>query len=181
MSTGKAAFRIGRRIGKHPVASVLFCLTERLLPVKRIARTPGLVAFHHPRPVADPHILIVPTRPFPALTTDRLTTREKAGIVWQMTQLAREIMPHGNYQFVINGGERQDIGQVHAHLLKEESGIAAGARALMDPATEPEQWEELFADLQNAAEIPGNGFSLEIHWNEGSDPGATISQTHSRR
>jgi diadenosine tetraphosphate (Ap4A) HIT family hydrolase len=181
LKPGKIAFRLGRALGKHPLAGRVFCLTERMLPVKRIVREEGLVAFHHPRPIDDPHILIVPTRPFATLTSDRISERQKASIIWQMVQMARRLAnqfaPNAGWTLIINGGNRQDIGHVHGHLIQSHSRTNATGRPLQDPELDLSFWNQIFAELGQAERIPDNGFSLEIRSISTSDSAIELSQS----
>lgn len=179
MVAEKLAFQIGRRIGRHPVAGRLFCLTERLLPLKRIARRDGIVAFHHPRPVADPHVLIVPTRPVASLTSDRLADEEMAELIWRMVELGRELtleLPESAaWQIVINGGKRQDVGQLHGHLMHAESSGLPGP-ALTSLTTESAVWDQILAQVKEAAEVADNGFSLILRWQSDGAVRAEVTQ-----
>lgn len=162
------SFLIGRRIGKRPLAGRTFCLTERWLPLHRIERTSDLVAFHHPRPIANPHILIVPTLPFPGLSTKKMPVEMKARLIWNACQLAQGIVTSINadacWQLVFNGGTRQDIGQVHGHLLRWSSSKQHSGQPVTDPAIDPGFWCELFTRINAAAQNPENGYSLVFRW-----------------
>lgn len=180
MSVAAFAFRIGRRLGKHPKAGRLFCLTERLLPLNRIARRNDLVAFHHPRPIETPHVLIVPTKPVASLTGSSLSDEQLSSLIWRMAQLGRAIasrLPASHqWQLVINGGIRQDIGQLHGHLLHADASPVSG-HSLADPSTAPNTWHQVHTELNAAAAVPGNGFSLVIHWQSDEPPTAKVTQS----
>lgn len=138
------------------------------------------MAFHHPRPIADPHILVVPTRPFSSLTTNRLSRAEKADILWRMIQLVQQISEDlaadRRWQLVINGGTRQDIGQVHGHLRLADKPDS-NEKTLNSPALNVDIWNTLFTDLYQAEEVPGNGYSLEISWGTGEEITVRITQS----
>lgn len=180
MNLGNAAFAIGRKIGKHPIAGRLFCLTVRGLPLKRIRLTGDLVVFHHPRPIADPHILVVPTSPFDSLTTKKIENPIKWRIIWEMIEIGREVSgeidPESNWQLVINGGSRQDIGQLHGHLLKNAPRATANGVALTPPAGDSGRWHDLWEELQNASAIPEHGYSLVTTWKSGEVPVVQVQQ-----
>lgn len=162
MRAQEKAFDIGRAVGKHPLASRLFCFVERALPLQRLARSGRVVAFRHPRPSYDPHILVVPTTPFPALGTPSLTPEQRASLLWEMVQLARPLaVPSAaDWQMVINGGTRQDIGQVHGHLIHTRSASTAMPLQLNDPESHPAGWKSLLDRVHQAATVPGNGYSV---------------------
>ncbi len=166
MRVQEKAFDIGRAIGKHPLASRLFCLVERFLPLQRLARSGTIVAFRHPRPSFDPHILVVPTVPFPSLDASSLTIARKSAILWEMATVARSLADPApaQWQMVINGGVRQDIGQVHGHLIRAEGDRTATGWTLRDPRLESEGWESLFDRIHQATGVPGNGFSVTFRF-----------------
>ena len=180
MTAGEFAFRIGRRVGKHPVAGRLFCLTERLLPISRIARQDDLIAFHHPRPIAKPHVLITPTRPVSSLTADGIDEGQRAALIWKMVKLGQELTPrlpaNEYWQFVINGGARQDIGQMHAHLMHTDSYFVEGT-LLKEPKSALDVWQNVFGMIHDADRRPSNGYSLEIRWSAGQPVIAQVTQS----
>lgn len=174
MSLGNTAFSIGRRIGKHSLAGRIFCLTERWLPLERVARTRTLVAFHHPRPVANPHVLIVPTRPISSLTSPSVPGKTRAEVIWSMLTLARQVGsdldPDADWQMVINGGTRQEIGQLHGHLLLDHA--AAGEDGVADS---PASLLPFLDQLQSISLAPNAGYSLVMRWTNGGETRVTIS------
>ena len=180
MSAGEFAFRIGRGIGKHPLAGRLFCLTERLLPLTRIARNDDLLAFHHPRPIADPHVLIVPTKPVASLTASGINDEQRAMLISKMVELGREVTTQlsasEHWQLVINGGTRQDIGQMHAHLMHADVYRREGT-LLQEPKIGLDVWRQIFTVIHEADRIPDCGYSLEIRW--GTDQPAIAKVTQS--
>lgn len=181
LSLQRFAFNIGRRIGKHPMSGRIFCSTERFLPLKRIVRENGLVAFHHPRPIASHHVLIAPTHPAPSLITDHPDESYLPELIWEMVVLARRISadldPTARWQFVINGGERQDIGQIHGHLLRVDEQGSTEALDISAPAECPQLWVDLFRALSEAASIPLNGFSLVFRWEAHSRISVILTQS----
>lgn len=181
MNLRSTAFGIGRRIGKHPLAGRLFCMTERILPLARVARVEGLVAFHHPRPIDDVHILIVPTTPFAALAATNPAVDQKSEIVWNMVTFARRIgatiAPDAPWHMVINGGTRQEIGQVHGHLLMSTRDADSESAELGNPSVTAKDWQELFQRISQADQVDGNGYSVVIHWSTGNSITATLQQS----
>ncbi len=180
MSPGAIAFRIGRAVGKHPLAGQAFCTIERLLPLNRLARANNLVAFHHPRPIAEPHILIVPTHPVESLTTNQFDTEHMADLIWKMIELGREIAPvlpeSDAWLLVINGGKRQDFGQLHAHLLHASSSESTGI-SIAKPTQNPGPWQRLFTQIERADRVADNGYSLEIRWSADNQATAEVTQS----
>lgn len=179
MSLGKLAFRIGRKIGKHPLAGRIFCLTERMLPVRRIARTKGVVGFHHPRPIAAPHILVIPTRPFPALISPHFSQQECADVLWSMLILSHQITANDStvdsWALIINGGIRQEIGQMHGHLMATSPDSPESPHRIVNPKDDLACWERLFSMLEERANISASSYSLVFRWDAGSQN--TVSWT----
>lgn len=161
-----ALFSLGRRLGKSRITSTIFCLVEGLLPLQRLRRNHVAVAFMHPRPSYDPHILVVPTVPFPSLHSSQLSTSRKADLLWNVFLLARTTTmgtdPNAPWHLIINGGSRQDIGQVHGHLIHSDSEPPLTTIVLGDPASSLEGWTTLFDQITRAAESTSPAYSLEI-------------------
>lgn len=92
-----------------------------LIPVKRLRETPTLMAFHHPRPSYPLHILIVPKRAIASLQAISPTDTDFMLDLFSTTQsLVAEfkLSDKGNgYSLIANGGERQDVPQLHFHLV----------------------------------------------------------------
>ena len=89
------------------------------IPVARLFESNLVVAFHHPKPVADIHVLIVPKRKIASIL--HLTDNDAPVLadVFKAAQAVVEqlqIMPNG-YRLIVNGGDYQDVRQVHWHLL----------------------------------------------------------------
>lgn len=162
MRLRESAFKIGRMIGKRPIASGLFCVTERALPLHRLARSRRCVAFCHPKPTYSPHVLVVPTTPFPSLAHSRMEPAKKAELLWEMIQLARDVTADhdADWRVVINGGSRQDIGQVHGHLIHDVAEPSAYSVDVHDPAEQLGGWEHILRWIEAAESIPGNGYSV---------------------
>ncbi|MCA9834720.1 MAG: HIT domain-containing protein [Thermomicrobiales bacterium] len=162
LSLKTVAFNIGRRIGKHPLASRVFYLSERFLPVERLARSEHVAAFRHPRPSWIPHILIVPTTPFPELVTSKLSLERKSEILGEMLALAQQVAAtedtDASWFVIINGGIRQEIGQVHGHLIHEPHDVGEPTHSIATA----NGWKPLLETLQRANEVPDNGYSLVI-------------------
>ena len=182
MRVQEKAFDIGRALGKRPFVSRLFCLVERALPLQRLARSHMAVACRHPRPGYDPHILVVPTTPFPTLATSSLPVARKSELVWEMVALARPLADptQAQWQMIINGGQRQDIGQVHGHLIHAASDAIGPMREMDDPTSDPDEWNRLFDRIHRAAGVPANGFSVTFHFRPAERIAASFSESARR-
>ena len=89
------------------------------IPVHRLRETQTLIAFYHPKPNYAVHILLVPKQAVASLMalgpddaaflTDLLAT---------VQSLVRELnLEPVGYRLIANGGEYQDVPQLHFHLV----------------------------------------------------------------
>jgi histidine triad (HIT) family protein len=92
------------------------------IPVRRLRETATLLAFPHPRPAYPLHILIVPKRAAASLLD--LGPQDAAflaDLVHVVQSLVREYnLEQRGYRLITNGGDYQDVAQVHFHLISEE-------------------------------------------------------------
>ena len=94
-----------------------------LIPIERLRETATLVAFYHPQPSYPVHILIVPKRSIGGLL--EITPADQPFLV-DLFACVRELVQelqldkHG-YRLIANGGNFQDVAQLHFHLIAETS------------------------------------------------------------
>ena len=99
----------------------LFVHFSLSLPVKRLRETKTLVAFFHPQPSHNLHILIVPKLKYGSIldippgegvfTNDLLET---------VKSLIRQFnLEQGAYRLIMNGGDNQEVDHLHFHLISE--------------------------------------------------------------
>ena len=89
------------------------------IPVDRLFESDLVVAFHHPKPVAAVHVLIVPKRKIATILHLTDTDAPVLADIFKAAQAVVEhlqLMPDG-YRLIVNGGDYQDVGQIHWHLL----------------------------------------------------------------
>ena len=108
------------RLGKRLVGLV-FSRMSNLLPVDRLRETDTLLAFNHPEPGYRAHILLVPKRSISSLTElnegDRQFLQDLFTCVKSLVEEFR--LEEVGYRLIVNGGEYQDIPQLHFHLVSE--------------------------------------------------------------
>ena len=89
------------------------------IPVRRIRETKTLLAFYHPQPAYPLHILIVPKRSIASLAT--LTPADQdfmLDLFATVQSLVKELdLEPAGYRLIANGGEYQDVPQLHFHLV----------------------------------------------------------------
>lgn len=113
---------MGKFVG---IAFQNFC---RAIPVKKIYNSKDVVAFYHPKPSYQNHIVIVPKR---AITNLQQLTSE--GFQEYFVKLWRTVKKiyaaHPEYQdsfvLVANGGRRQEVSQVHFHMFTNHDVVNA--------------------------------------------------------
>lgn len=169
-------------MGKHPITSRVFCLVERFLPLDRVIRTESCIAFRHPRPTWDPHILVVPTTPFPEIGSPKIPLSRQFALIWEMANVAgivvRELELAGTHTMIINGGVRQDIGQVHGHLTPIPPPTQFTVEiTLQDPSLNDDAWQTLLAAWKDAATRRQNGYSLIVEVSSTQIKTAWLTQT----
>ena len=91
------------------------------IPVDRLRETESLLAFWHPTPAYDTHILIVPKRQYRSLL--ELPTEDVAfmqDLFEVVKSLVKELaLEDRAYRLIVNGGDAQDVKQLHFHLMAE--------------------------------------------------------------
>jgi histidine triad (HIT) family protein len=99
----------------------IFAHMSFAIPVQRLRETDTLLAFHHPRPSYGLHILLVPKKPLRGLAD--LSPGDDAFLtdVFRAAQslVAEFQLDECGYRLILNGGEYQEVPQLHFHLISE--------------------------------------------------------------
>ena len=99
----------------------MFAHLSFAIPVKRLRETDTLLAFYHPKPSYPVHILLVPKRAIGSLM--ELSSNDMdfyADLIQTVQSLVAEFNLEAlGYRVVVNGGEYQEVGQLHFHLICE--------------------------------------------------------------
>lgn len=94
-----------------------FAYWSFLLPLKRIQESSEYVAFYHPKPTYDHHMVIVPKKPIPNVFVLGTYPRYAAALFCAAQDIVADLhWKPGSYVLCANGGPRQDVPQVHFHL-----------------------------------------------------------------
>lgn len=97
----------------------IFAHMSFLIPVKRLRETPNLLAFHHPSPSYQFHVLIVPKRQVDSLASlDAQDTAFLTDLYAAVQSLVDEFHLKA-YRLIVNGGEYQDFPHLHFHLISD--------------------------------------------------------------
>lgn len=101
----------------------IFAHLSFAIPVKRLRETDTLLAFYHPAPSYPLHILLVPKRAIKSFMQLSSTDQDfYADLIQTVQSLVTEFdLEKGGYQLVVNGGNCQEVGQLHFHLISASS------------------------------------------------------------
>jgi diadenosine tetraphosphate (Ap4A) HIT family hydrolase len=117
----RVAFRFRGSAAAGLAIRQAFARGSRVLPVHRVAETPHVLAFHHPVPGFEPvHLLLVPKLSVPTVTD--LSDDRREQIATEVEELAHDCagrlgFVESRFLVIVNGGTRQDVRQVHFHLV----------------------------------------------------------------
>lgn len=116
------------KVARSPIATFfigwVFAHMSFAIPVNRLRETERLLAFYHPQPSYPLHILIVPKKAIPSV----MHVREADGsfmvdLMQTVQSLVSELQLEARgYRLIVNGGEYQDVPQLHFHLISEHDG-----------------------------------------------------------
>lgn len=100
------------------IVGLAFGKLSKLLPVKKLTETDRVIAFWHPKPFWQKHILIVPKKPI-----KKLSSIKKGDLVYiaEVFKIAGQLVNEfgwekDEYSLIVNGGQRQEVNQLHFHL-----------------------------------------------------------------
>lgn len=116
---GKGLFRIARSCFGNAAVRFSFAHMSAFIPVDRLFETELVMAFRHPKPTHEIHIVIVPKTPVKSLMhLDQNPQKLLFDIYIAAQSVVRELdLEKAGYSLVVNGGPRQDVEQVHFRLL----------------------------------------------------------------
>jgi histidine triad (HIT) family protein len=115
----QSLFRIARSNLGEVVVGWSFAYMTDFMPANKILETETVLAFHHPVPTHEVHILIVPKRKVRSLLEmkDGQMLHE---IVKAAQHLVEELqLEKRGYSLTVNGGQYQDVRQLHFHLVSD--------------------------------------------------------------
>jgi histidine triad (HIT) family protein len=119
-------FRLARNDFAGSVVQWVFAHAAWALPVRKVATTSTVIAFHHPRPSWETHILLVPKVGIPSLLDlDQANESIVLELMLLADSLGRDLTQSGEetrpLSLIVNGGAYQDVGQLHFHLVAGSS------------------------------------------------------------
>ena len=92
------------------------------IPVKRLRETETLLAFYHPKPAYQFHVLLVPKKSVVSLK--ELDSKDSAFLIdlYSTVQSLVDEFQLTAYRLIVNGGAYQDFPQLHFHLISDVVG-----------------------------------------------------------
>lgn len=148
-------FTTVKQVGKQPWVAPVFCRVHRFLPLEYVAQTDRAIAIKHPRAGWPGHVVITPITPCRGLLSQREPLINRGFHMWQIYLLARDVAANQPEEergrmLIINGGRRQEIGQMHGHLTP--SLDAAGFPSNLLEAMEEDVDERRFYNIEASPE-----------------------------
>jgi histidine triad (HIT) family protein len=118
MKLSKLFFSLAKSPVGDLIVGVAFGKLSAILPVKKVKETDKVLAFWHPKPFWEKHILLVPKKAIKSLVNFK---EEDYTYITEIYKVAKEIVEELNwgdagYTILANGGTRQEVNQVHFHL-----------------------------------------------------------------
>lgn len=118
MKLSKAFFSLAKTPLGDLIIGIAFGKLSGMLPVNKVRETDLVIAFWHPKPYWEKHILLVPKKAIKNLTEIKPTDYKYINEVYR---IAKEIVQewglnNTDYSLLTNGGKRQEVNQLHFHL-----------------------------------------------------------------
>ena len=115
----KSLFSLAKTPVGDSIAGLAFGKFSKLLPVKKLINNKYVIAFWHPKPFWEKHILIVPKKPIKTLASLK---EEDLVYIKEVFKTAVKIVEKldwnkKEYSLLVNGGKRQEVNQIHFHLI----------------------------------------------------------------
>ena len=113
-------FKIAKGPFMGKVVGNAFQYCSWAIPVKKVYSSKEIIAFYHPRPSYENHIIISPKRAVKNLQQMALDSFSNYFVkTWEAAKDICVMRPEYNDSFVIvaNGGKRQEVQQVHFHMF----------------------------------------------------------------
>lgn len=113
-------FRVAKAPMMGKVVGGAFQYCGWAIPVKKLYSSREVIAFDHPRPSYDNHLILSPKRPIRNLQQMAAEGRDEyLAKIWRAAMEIAAARPEYRDAFtlVANGGRRQEVQQVHFHMF----------------------------------------------------------------
>lgn len=118
----KSLYKVATSSIGEVIIGIAFGKLSKLLPVKKIEETKKVLAFWHPQPSWEKHIVIVPKKAIKGITSLK---NEDLPFISECLELGGKIAKNLNwdekrYSIIAHGGTAQTVNQLHFHLNSGE-------------------------------------------------------------
>ena len=113
-------FKIAKGPFMGKIVGYAFQCCSWAIPVKKVYSSKEIIAFCHPKPSYENHIIISPKRAVKNLQQMALDSFSKYFVkIWEAAREICVMHPeyHDAFVIVANGGKRQEVQQVHFHMF----------------------------------------------------------------
>lgn len=122
----KLLFNIAKGPFMGKVVGSAFQHCSWAIPVKKVYNSKEVIAFYHPKPSYENHIILSPKRAVRNLQQMALDSFSLYFVkIWKAAKAICATHPEYNDAFVMvaNGGKRQEVRQVHFHLFTDHEVV----------------------------------------------------------
>lgn len=114
----QSLFKVSQTKIANMIIGFAFSKGSALLPVKRVKENEKVIAFWHPKPSWEKHIVIVPKKPIKNLPSIQNSDYEYVAEALKIAgEIAEELhWQEKRYSVLIHGGTGQSVKQLHFHL-----------------------------------------------------------------
>lgn len=122
----KILFRMAKSPFMGSMVGKAFQYCSRLIPVKKIYNGKEVIAFYHPQPSYQNHVIIVPKKAIKNLQQMASDSFSRYFVkIWETVKDICAAHPQFRDAFVIvaNGGKRQEVQQVHFHMFTDHEVV----------------------------------------------------------
>lgn len=116
MKLSKFLFSLAKTpIGDYIVGTTFESMSG-ILQVKRVYENDEVLAFWHPKPFWEQHVLIVPKKKIKNVVSLQASDMVFVNEVFNAVKVIVEQLNWKEYTLLVNGGDRQEVNQLHFHL-----------------------------------------------------------------
>ncbi|MDE7273559.1 MAG: HIT domain-containing protein [Lachnospiraceae bacterium] len=155
----KLLFKIAKGPFMGKIVGNAFQHCSWAIPVKKVYSSKEIIAFYHPKPSYENHIIISPKRAVKNLQQMALDSFSKDFVkIWETAKDICVMHPEYNDSFVIvaNGGKRQEVQQVHFHMFTNHE--------IVNEYSAQEQAESVFYSDRDICVLEHPNPNWEVHF-----------------
>ncbi len=155
----KLLFKIAKGPFMGKIVGRAFQHCSWAIPVKKVYSSKEILAFYHPHPSYENHMIISPKRAVKNLQQMSLDSYSKYFVkIWEAAKDICEMHPEYSDSFVIvaNGGKRQEVQQVHFHMFTNHD--------IVNEYSAQEQAESVFYSDKDICVLEHPNPNWEVHF-----------------